>query len=124
MGGMGRRMPWTFGAFFVASLSMIGIPPICGFVSKWYMINGAMSYGYYIFVCALLASTILNAAYFMPIIYRAFFAAPAEGIDLEHYSEAPYFMVVPLCITAAISVFLGLYPDVFMNFVNIYMSVK
>jgi multicomponent Na+:H+ antiporter subunit D len=124
LGGMGRRMPWTFGAFSVASLSMIGIPPICGFVSKWYMLNGAASMGYYIFVGTLLASTILNAAYFMPIIYKAFIDIPAKGVDLDHYKEAPTYMVVPLCITAGISVFLGLYPDVFMNFVNIFMTVK
>jgi len=124
LGGMGRRMPWTFGAFSVASLSMIGIPPLCGFVSKWYMINGAVSMGYYIFVCTFLASTILNAAYFMPIIYKAFFDMPAPGIDLDHYSEAPSSMVIPLCITAAISVFLGIYPDVIMQFVNIFMTVK
>jgi multicomponent Na+:H+ antiporter subunit D len=124
LGGMGRRMPWTFGAFSVASLSMIGIPPICGFVSKWYMLNGAASMGYYIFVGTLLASTILNAAYFMPIIYKAFIEMPAQGVDLGHYKEAPTYMVVPLCITAGISVFLGLYPDVFMNFVNIFMTVK
>ena len=124
LSGVGRRMPWTFGAFAVASLSMIGIPPVCGFVSKWYMINGAVSKGYYIFVCTFLASTILNASYFMPVIYKAFFDMPAPGIDLEHYKEAPATMVIPLCLTAAISVFLGLYPDTFMQFVNIFMTFK
>lgn len=124
LGGVGRRMPWTFGAFAVASLSMIGVPPVCGFVSKWYMINGAASTGYYIFVCTFLASTILNASYFMPVVYKAFFDMPAPGVDLDHYKEAPSSMVIPLCLTAAISVFLGLYPDTFMKFVNIFMTVK
>ena len=120
LSGMGRRMPWTFGAFAVASLSMIGVPPVCGFVSKWYMVNGAVSQHYYILLTALLASTLLNAAYFTPIIYKAFFEPAAPGIDLDHYSEAPLTMVIPLCFTAAVSVFLGLYPETFFQFINAF----
>ncbi len=120
MGGFGRRMPWTFAAFGLASLSMIGIPPVCGFVSKWYLINGAMDQGQIILLCALLASTILNAGYFTPILYTAFFRTPAEGVDLSQVSEAPMCMVLPLGITAVISVLLGLYPDVFFNFINVF----
>jgi multicomponent Na+:H+ antiporter subunit D len=120
MGGMGRRMPWTFGAFAIASLSMIGVPPVCGFVSKWYMVNGAVDIHRYILLAALLASTILNAGYFTPIIIKAFFGKPAEGVDLEHYSEAPLTMVVPLCLTATISVFLGLYPETFLNIIKVF----
>jgi multicomponent Na+:H+ antiporter subunit D len=118
LSGMGRRMPWTFGAFGVASLSMIGVPPVCGFVSKWYMINGAVNAGHYALLAALLASTILNAAYFTPVVYKAFFEEPVPGIDLSRYREAPLAMVVPLCLTAAVSVFLGLYPDTVLQFIN------
>jgi multicomponent Na+:H+ antiporter subunit D len=119
MSGMGRRLPWTFGAFAVAALSMIGVPPVCGFVSKWYMINGAISAGHYLLFAALLSSTILNAAYFTPVVYKAFFEEPAPGIDLNHYREAPLSMVVPLCFTAAVSVILGLYPNIFVQFINV-----
>lgn len=119
MSGMGRRMPWTFGAFAIASLSMIGVPPVCGFVSKWYMVNGAVSTGHYALLVALLSSTLLNAAYFAPIVYKAFFEEPAPGVDLSHYSEAPLSMVVPLCFTAAVSVFLGLYPNTFLQFIQV-----
>jgi multicomponent Na+:H+ antiporter subunit D len=118
MSGMGRRMPWTFGAFAIASLSMIGIPPVCGFVSKWYMVNGAVNAGHYALLAALLASTILNAAYFTPVVYKAFFEAPAPGVDLGNCREAPLTMVVPLCFTAAASVFLGLYPETFIQFIQ------
>ncbi len=118
MSGMGRRMPWTFGAFAVAALSMIGIPPVCGFVSKWYMVNGAVNAGHYALLAALLASTILNAAYFTPVVYKAFFEEPAPGVDLSHYREAPLSMVAPLCFTAAASVFLGLYPETFIQFIH------
>lgn len=118
MSGLGRKMPWTFGAFALASLSMIGVPPVCGFVSKWYMITGAVSANYYLFMTALLASTILNASYFTPIIFRAFFMAPSPEVDHSHDQEAPMTMVVPLFLTAMISVFLGLFPQIFIQFIQ------
>ena len=123
MNGLGRRMPWTFGAFALASLSMIGMPPVCGFVSKWYLVNGALQADEVVLLGALLLSTALNAGYFVPIIYRAFFLAPAEGANLEQYSEAPAVMVVPLCFTGAMSLLLGLYPQVFQNFVQMFSKI-
>ena len=60
MDGYGRRMPWTFAAFGLASLSMIGMPPVCGFVSKWYLVNGTLQAGEMILLVALLLSTALN----------------------------------------------------------------
>lgn len=119
LSGVGRRMPWTFGAFSLAALSMIGAPPVCGFVSKWYLANGALEAGQVIILIALMASTVLNASYFGPIIYKAFFEAPAPGIRLEDYREAPLSMVVPLFLTALISIFLGLFPDTFMGFIKV-----
>jgi len=109
LSGMGRKMPFTFGAFALASLSMIGVPPVCGFVSKWYLVNGALQADQVILLCALLASTLLNAAYFTPILYKAFFEKPQPGIRLEDYSEAPLSMVVPLCAPAVISVLIGIF---------------
>ncbi len=120
MNGLGRRMPWTFGAFALASLSMIGMPPVCGFVSKWYLVNGALQAHQIVLLVALLASTALNAGYFVPIIYRAFFLKPAPDVDLEQFREAPAVMVAPLCFTAAMSLVLGLYPQIFQNFLNLF----
>jgi multicomponent Na+:H+ antiporter subunit D len=120
MSGLGRRMPWTFGAFAVASLSMIGVPPVCGFVSKWYMVNGAVSQHYYILLGAFLLSTLLNVGYFAPVVIKAFFGEPHPDVDVDHFKEAPLTMVVPLCFTAAMSVFLGLYPETFFQFVNVF----
>ncbi len=120
MNGLGRRMPWTFGAFALASLSMIGMPPVCGFVSKWYLANGALQANELILLAALMLSTALNAGYFVPIIYRAFFLAPAEGANIEQYNEAPAVMVVPLCFTGFMSLLLGLYPQIFQNFVQLF----
>jgi multicomponent Na+:H+ antiporter subunit D len=123
MGGLGRRMPWTFGAFALATLSMIGVPPACGFVSKWYLINGAVDMDRMIILMALLASTVLNAGYFAPIVYKAFFAPAAPGVELEKYSEAPLVMVAPLFITAVISILIGIFPGVFMDFVHAFSRV-
>ena len=120
MDGLGRKMPWTFGAFAVASLSMIGMPPVSGFVTKWYLANGALEIHNNILLLALLASTLLNAAYFLPIVYRAFFLPPALGVDHTHFKEAPLVMVVPLCLTAAISVTMGLFPQLFTSLVNVF----
>ncbi len=120
MNGFGRRMPWTFGAFSIAALSMIGMPPVCGFVSKWYLVNGALQADQIFLLVALLLSTALNAGYFVPIIIRAFFFKPAPEANVEQYNEAPLTMVVPLCLTALISVILGIYPEIFMNFIKVF----
>jgi multicomponent Na+:H+ antiporter subunit D len=77
--GIGRRMPWTMGAFTIGALSMIGLPPAAGFVSKWYMLSGAMAAQHWPAVAVIIASTLLNAGYFLPIVYRAFFVAPPRA---------------------------------------------
>jgi multicomponent Na+:H+ antiporter subunit D len=116
MHGLGRAMPFTFGAFGVAALSMIGAPPVGGFISKLYLLVGALDAGSIGIIVVLLASAILNTAYFAPVVYHAFFS-PAPAEDAGHrYHEAPLAMLIPLCLTAAISVALGLFPGVFMHF--------
>ena len=110
--GIGRRMPWTMGAFAIASLSMIGLPPAVGFVSKWYMLSGAMAQQHWLAVGVIVLSTLLNAAYFLPIVYRAFFVAHAEGKGDAMHGEAPLPMVLALSLTAATTVILFFWPDV------------
>ena len=73
MSGLARQMPWTMAAFALASLSMVGIPPASGFVSKWYLALGSVERGSAWLVGVLLASSLLNAAYLGPIVYRAYF---------------------------------------------------
>ncbi|HOW69545.1 MAG TPA: monovalent cation/H+ antiporter subunit D family protein [Phycisphaerae bacterium] len=122
MSGLGRAMPFTFGAFALASLSMIGAPPVAGFVTKWYLLNGALDAGSIGIIIVLMASTLLNAAYFVPVVYQGFFGQPSEA-DLEHrYSEAHPSMVVPLTVTALISVVIGLCPGLFLSFVQRVIS--
>ncbi len=118
MNGLGRVMPWTFGAFAIASLSMIGAPPVAGFVSKWYLLNGAYDAGSVGIIIVLLVSTVLNVAYFAPVVYAGFFGKASIEDTKHRFTEAPLAMVVPLTITAAISLVIGLYPGFFMSFVH------
>jgi multicomponent Na+:H+ antiporter subunit D len=124
LGGLGRAMPFTFGAFALASLSMIGAPPVGGFVSKWYLLVGAHDAHAFGIVVVLLLSTLLNAAYFVPVVYQAFFGRLPAHAGEGHapagsgLAEAPLAMVIPLCLTAVISVVLGFYPELFMSFVR------
>jgi multicomponent Na+:H+ antiporter subunit D len=106
--GMGRRMPWTFAAFAVGALSMIGLPPTAGFVSKWYMVSGALAAQHWLALGVITASTLLNAGYFLPIVYRAFFGAPAVG---GGHGEAPWTMVAALIATAALTVAMFFWAD-------------
>lgn len=109
-------MPITFGAFAVASLSMIGVPPVAGFMSKWYLLLGAWDARSFAIIAVLLTSTLLNAAYFAPVVYSAFFGKASAEDAHHHYREAHPAMVIPLSISAAISVMIGFYPDFFMRF--------
>jgi multicomponent Na+:H+ antiporter subunit D len=116
MDGLGRAMPFTFGAFALASLSMIGAPPVGGFITKWYLLLGALDAGSLGILLVLVASTLLNAAYFVPVVYRAFFARSPGNPHPPVFKEAHPAMVIPLTLTAIISVILGLYPGFFMRF--------
>ncbi len=120
MGGLGRVMPFTFAAFAIASLSMIGAPPVAGFVTKWQLLVGTMQMEshYMVILLVLLASTLLNVGYFAPITYKAFFGKPPAGEVYQGVKEAPLAMVVPIMIAAVISVIIGIYPDFMMQFVK------
>ena len=118
MGGLGRTMPFTFTAFAIASLSMIGAPPVAGFVTKWYLLVGSMQAHQVGILLVLLASTLLNVGYFAPVTYNAFFGKRPLGEKFEGIKEAPLSMVIPIMIAATISVIIGIYPDFMMLFVK------
>jgi multicomponent Na+:H+ antiporter subunit D len=115
MTGIGRRMPVTMTAFFIGALSIIGMPPCGGFLSKWYLVLGALEADKIAILVVLLFSSLLNAGYFMPVVYRAFFCPPEEALFEARVQEAPLCCVVPLVITAVISILLLFYPQPFMN---------
>ena len=115
MRGIGRRMPITMIAFFIGAMSVIGLPPAGGFLSKWYLVLGTLEAGQVAFLVVLLSSSILNAAYFLPIVYRAFFCAPEDSLFEEGIQESPPWCLYPLCITALGSLVLFFYPQPFFR---------
>jgi multicomponent Na+:H+ antiporter subunit D len=110
--GIGRRMPWTMGAFTIGALGMIGIPPTAGFLGKWLILGGAMQTANWLAVAVIFASTLLNAGYFLPIVYRAFFCEPPEHAHGHKSGEAPWPIVVALTATATGTVLMFLFPEV------------
>lgn len=118
MHGLGRRMPFTFVAFGIAALSIIGLPPLGGAWSKWQLALGAAETGQVILIAVLMISSLLNVAYLIPIVVRAFLPAP-NVVNIEtppsttnwNIEEAPLLCVVPLCITAISCIFLFFVAD-------------
>jgi multicomponent Na+:H+ antiporter subunit D len=115
MVGIGKRMPVTLAAFFIGSLSIIGFPPGGGFLSKWYLALGSLEASQFPLLLVLLISSLLNAAYFMPIVYRAFFIGSRETLFEDKISEAPLWCLAPLVVTALISLALFFYPQPFFR---------
>ena len=109
MSGLARKMPWTMAAFTLASLSLVGIPPASGFVSKWYLALGSVERGSTWLLGVLLASSLLSAAYLGPVVYKAYFEEAPDGGQSE-VREVPW-MVIPLVFSALASLLLGVYPD-------------
>ena len=118
--GIGRRMPVTMTAFAIGSLAMIGFPPTAAIWSKWYLAVGAGSLSNYAVLAVLFLSTILNAAYFLPIVWRAFFVAPPSadpsGVGAQPgIKEAPWPCVVALSATACLTLLLFFFPQVVLE---------
>jgi multicomponent Na+:H+ antiporter subunit D len=109
MDGIGWRMPWTMGAFTLGALGMMGIPPMAGFISKWYLGLGGANAGQFWVVGVLAASTLLNAAYFLPILYRAWFRPSTKmEVSRQPIAEAKLSLLIPPVITAALALIAGL----------------
>lgn len=108
MSGLAKQMPWTMGAFAVASLSLVGIPPTSGFISKWYLAVGTVERGSAWLLGVLLTSSLISAAYLGPIVFRAYFEKAPDSAHGRVF-EVPW-MVIPLVLTALASLLLGVYP--------------
>ena len=109
LNGIGRRMPWTMTAFTIAALSLIGIPPAAGFLSKWFILGSAVDGHHHYVLAVLFISTLLNAAYFLPIVHAAFFRKADAGDEHHPHGEAPWPMVLALMTTAAMTIALFFY---------------
>ena len=115
--GIGRRMPWTMAAFTIGALSMIGVPPTAGFVSKWYILSGAFESDNYVAIITIIASTVLNAAYFLPIIIYAWFGHESV-VPVKNHGEAPFAIVLALTITAFLTVLFFLFNQPVLDLVS------
>jgi multicomponent Na+:H+ antiporter subunit D len=119
MVGIGKRMPVTMVAFLVGALSVIGLPPTGGFFSKWYLVLGTLQADQWPMLIVLLGSSFINAAYFLPIVYKAFFCTQEESMFANTIEEAPIWCVGPLVLTAIGSILLFFYPTLFLNLAKI-----
>jgi multicomponent Na+:H+ antiporter subunit D len=116
MHGIGRVMPFTLFAFFIGSLSVIGLPPMGGSWSKYFIAMGALESGQIVFVAVLMISSLLNIGYLLPIVARGFFSPPSDEIGSGNVAatkikEAPLLCVAPLCLTAFGCIVLFFYAD-------------
>ena len=105
-GGLGRSMPLAMATFTVAALSMVGLPPMAGFFSKWYLVVGAVDAGKWPFVVVILDSSLLNPVYFFRVLERVYLRGDAE--DAGAVRPLPLSMTGPLGVSAVAIVVLGL----------------
>lgn len=103
-GGLGSRMPITMAAFTLAALSMVGIPPTCGFISKWYLALGAWYSGAWLFIIVILLSSLMNAIYYLRVVNIAYFGVSRGKIRMD---DAPIMMLIPIVILAMGCLILG-----------------
>ena len=116
--GIGRQMPWTMGAFAIGALSMIGVPPAAGFLSKWYLLMGSFQAQEWFVFGVIIISTMLNAAYFLPILYTAFIEKADEQPEHVKIKEAPLPIVIALTTTAILTLLLFFIPDLALQLAN------
>jgi multicomponent Na+:H+ antiporter subunit D len=113
MKGIGRRMPITTAAFTIAAFGMIGVPPVAGFASKWHLGLGALESGQPWVIGILLTSTLLNAGYFLPILYAAWFQEQEKEWGHAHHApcryETPMLLLFPAVVTALLSLLTGMF---------------
>lgn len=112
--GIGKQMPITMGCFAIAAISLIGIPPTNGFVSKWYLAQGGLTSGKMIFPAILLFSALLTALYLLPVIKEAFFKKGENTL----VKEAPIKMLIPIVMITILVVLLGLFPNMVISFIQ------
>lgn len=124
--GMGKKMPWTFGFFTVFALALTGVPPLCGFFSKWYIGVAAVECNTTLAVlgmAALLISALLTAIYMLTPVIRAFFPANGAVEDLSAVKEANWRMLVPIGLCAVLCILLGVFVQQPMNWIEGVLGV-
>ena len=122
MDGIGKKMPLTMGAFLIGSLGVIGLPPTFGLISKFHLVIGAGEV-HPVLMVVFLVSTLLNAAYFFPIVFRAFFPkGESSRFSWNSIEEAPAACVIPICVTACLTIILFIFPGVFLKLAHQFIA--
>lgn len=119
LNGLGRAMPVTFTAFFIGTLSIIGLPPFGGMWSKWYLALGAVETTQLLLLAVLMISSLLNIIYLLPIPIRAFFSKPESGEHYTEIAEAPKSILLAMIITSTACIVLFFYPDPFYRLASL-----
>ena len=117
LGSIAYSMPWTMACFTVAALSMVGLPPLAGFASKWLLIEGAVGSAHYFAVGVLILSTVLNIGYFAPVIYRAY-TRPNGDTNNQGFQEAPVSMVLTMVFPSLVVLALFFYADEILHLIR------
>ncbi|MFN3504901.1 MAG: proton-conducting transporter membrane subunit [Caldimicrobium sp.] len=118
LNGLAKKLPITFTSFFLASLSMIGIPGFIGFWSKINLVSACIQKDFLIGALVFILSSFLNAAYFLPITFRALLKDPLPSAHYEDFKEN-YFCAIPLLITALFTLVLSFKIDFLYNFLHL-----
>ncbi len=113
LAGIGKRMPVTMVIFGVGALSIVGLPPMAGFFSKWNIVYAAIEGQSWISLATILVSTLLNTTYFIPVLYIAFFKEEKTEFAKETSGEAPKLMLFAMVVSASVTIALGLNPGIF-----------
>lgn len=122
LAGIGKQMPETLWCYTFASLALIGIPPASGFISKWYLAQGALEAGVEVFgwlgPVVLLVSALLTAGYLLPVTMKGFFPGSEKGVCEPKKLEPKMGMLLPLAILAGAAVLLGVFPNPMIQYVS------
>lgn len=124
-----KKMPITMVAFSIVALSLVGIPPTSGFISKWYLISAGIDAGHWPYIIALLLASFANAVIFFRIFEIGVFGKkPAEGHhhkeshDKKYLSEAPFSMLIPCLVISASIILLGIFNQPFIEMISTTIS--
>ena len=133
--GLFSKMPLTMTGFFIGGFSIIGLPPTCGFFSKWYLITGAMVSERWEYLVALLFSTMVMVVLFFRLIERIHLAVSESGENLgkghgdlglteeqTRFSEGPLSMLIPLLLAAAVVLVIGIYNQDVVNQIETFLE--
>ncbi len=113
--GIGKKLPVTMACFTIASLGIAGMPFLVGFISKWNLALGALQAGKPLYVLVWVASALLAAGYLIPVCQMAYLKKDPQE-DIREYGAISYRMLIPICITTAMAVILGIMPDIYPHF--------